>query len=239
MPSIKLVLACNTSPCGVKAVLSQYQDDGAEKPVAFASRFLLKGELFSPWKRRLGSDFQHQIFSLIPIWSPFHCFAYHQPLRQLFSETKVLSPMVSGHIQRWGLTLSTYKYELKYRKGKDQGNCDVLSWLTLPDCPDTVPLPGDVLLLLNAKLSSAPITAHEIKVMTTKDPVLSNVHQFVFNEWPITAFIEEFEQELRHFEGCILWSHRVVVPLQAQETILKVLHESHFGSTRMKLLARG
>ena len=68
-------------------------------------------------------------------------------------------------MQRWALTLSLYQYELKHRKGTDQGNCDALSQLPLPDCSDTVPLPGDV-LLLSAQLSSSPVTAHEIKVMT-------------------------------------------------------------------------
>ena len=141
-------------------------------------------------------------------------------------------------------SLSSYQYELKYRKGKDQGNCDALSQLPLPDCPDTVPLPGDV-LLLSAQLSISPVTAHEIKVMTANDPVLSNVLRFVLNGWPITAVSEQLKpyywrrEELSHFEGCILWGHRVVVPPQAQETILKVLHEGHPGSTRMKQLARG
>ena len=122
----------------------------------------------------------------------------------------------------------------------------MLSWLTLPDCPDTVPLPGDV-LLLSAQLCTFLVTAHEIKVFTSKDPVLSNVLRFVLNGWPITAVSEQLKpyyrrrEELSHFEGCIilLLGHRVVVPPQAQETILKVLHEGHPGSTRMKQLARG
>ena len=108
----------------------------------------------------------------------FTILSDHQPLRRLFSETKAVPPMASGRIQRWALTLSSYQYELKYRKGKDQGNCDALSRLPLPDCPDTVPLPGDV-LLLSAQLSISPVTAHEIKVMTVKDPVLSTVLRFV------------------------------------------------------------
>ena len=43
-PSKKLVLSCDASPYGVRAVLSQYQDDETEKPVAFASRSLSKAE---------------------------------------------------------------------------------------------------------------------------------------------------------------------------------------------------
>ena len=174
----------------------------------------------------------------------FTIFTDHQPLRRLFSETKSTPPMASGRIQRWSLTLSSYEYELKYRKGVDQGNCDALSRLPLPDCPKSVPVPGDV-LMLSEQLSSSPITAQEIKTMTSKDPVLSKVLQFVLYGWPISAVSEELRpyyrrrEELSHFEGCVLWGHRVVVPPQAQETILKILHEGHLGSTRMKQLARG
>ena len=107
--------------------------------------------------------------------------------------------MASGRIQRWALTLSSYQYELKYRKGKDRGNCDTFSRLPLPDCPDTVPLPGDV-LLLSAQLSTSPVTAHEIKVITAKDPVLSNVLRFVLNEWPITAVREQLKPYYRRRE---------------------------------------
>ena len=98
----------------------------------------------------------------------------HQPLRRLFSETKAVPPMASGRIQRWALTLSSYEYELRYRKGTDQGNCDALSRLPLPDSPESVPIPGDV-MLLTEQLASSPVTAHKIKAMTAKDPVFSKV----------------------------------------------------------------
>ena len=100
---------------------------------------------------------------------------------------------------------------MKYRKGKDQRNCDALSRLPLPDCSDTVPLPGDI-LLLSEQLSSSPITAHEIESLTAKDTVLSKMLQFPHG-WPITAVSEESRpyyrrrEELSHFEGCILWGH--------------------------------
>jgi len=57
----------------------------------------------------------------------FLIFSDHLSLQRLFSETKAVPPMASGRIQRWALTLSLYEYELKYRKGKNQGNCDALS----------------------------------------------------------------------------------------------------------------
>ena len=198
----KLVLACDASPYGVGAVLSQYQDDGVEKPVAFASRSLSKAE-------KNYSHLEKESLAVIFGVKHFHQYLYgrhftilsdHESLRRLFSETKAVLPMASGRIQIWALTLSSYEYELKYRKGKDQGNCDALSRLPLPDCPDTVLLPGDV-LLLSAQLSNSPVTAHEIKLMTTKDPILSNVLQFVLNGWPLNAVSEELKPYYRKRVG--------------------------------------
>ena len=100
-------------------------------------------------------------------------------------------------------------------------------------------------MLLTEQLASSLVTAHEIKAMIAKNPVFSKVLQFVLHGWPITAVNDELRpyyrrrEELSHSEGCILWDHRVVVPPQAQEIILKVFHEGHPGSTRMKQLARG
>ena len=237
-PSKKLILVCDASPYGIGAVLSQYQDDNTERPVAYASRSLSKAEknYSHPEKEGLAVIFGVKHFHQYLYGQHFTILTDHQPLRRLFSETKAVPPMASGRIQCWALTLSLYEYELRYRKGVDQGNCDALSQLPLQDCPDSVPIPGDVLLLCE-QLSSSPVTAHEIKTMTSKDPVLSKVLHFVLHGWPLSSVSDELSsyhrrrEELSHFEGCILWGHRVVVPPQAQETILKILHEGHPGST--------
>ena len=39
--------------------------------------------------------------------------------------------------------------------------------------------------------------------------------------------------------NCVLWGHRVIIPKQLQELVLKELHFSHFGVSKMKALARG
>ena len=98
---------------------------------------------------------------------------------------------------------------------------------------------------MTEQLSLSPVTAKEIKVMTQKDQVLSKVLHFVLHGWPHARVEEELKpyfmrrNKLSHFDGCLLWGSRVIVPPQAQDTVLKTLHEGHPGSTRMKQLARG
>jgi len=57
--------------------------------------------------------------------------------------------MVSQRIQRWALTLSMYAYSVKYRPGKAHCNADALSQLSLPDCPESTPVPAEVVLSLH------------------------------------------------------------------------------------------
>ena len=46
------------------------------------------------------------------------------------------------------------------------------------------------------------------------------------------------KEELSVEDGCILWGHRVVIPLPGREKIVELLHESHPGMTRIKGIAR-
>jgi len=71
--------------------------------------------------------------------------------------------------------------------------------------------------------------------MTEKDQVLSKVLHFVLNGWPFATVEEELKpyfmrrNDLSHFDGCLPWGSRVIVPPQTQETVLKILHEGHPG----------
>jgi len=80
--------------------------------------------------------------------------------------------MASARIQCWALTFAAYHYDISCKPGKANANVDVLSWLPLPDHTGDVPVPKEIVLLLEG-LQASPISADQIKTWTTYDPTLS------------------------------------------------------------------
>ena len=109
--------------------------------------------------------------------------------------------------------------------------------------PDSVPLPGEMILLME-HLEGTPVHKGHIIEWTKRDPVLSQVLRYTLEGWPKTANSEELtpyytkRTELSVEDGCILWGTRVIVPPQGRSKVLSELHEAHPGESRMKALAR-
>ena len=77
-----------------------------------------------------------------------------------------------------------YQYTLQFRPTAQHANAYALSRLPLPEKPDNVPFPGELVLLID-HLAEAPITAAQLKAWTIKDPLLSKVLHFIRHGWPI------------------------------------------------------
>lgn len=78
---------------------------------------------------------------------------------------------------------------------------------------------------------------------TARDPLLSRVLQDLWSGHvqDLSAeggpYVSRFN-ELSVHQNCVLWGNRVVVPSSLQREVLKLLHESHPGVTKMKAIAR-
>ena len=241
-----LCIACDASPYGVGAVLSHVDGD-KEQPIAYASRSLSAAE-------RKYSQLDKEALAIVFGITRFHQFVYgrhftlysdHKPLIHIFNEAKSVPIMASARLQRWALTLSGYSYSIKYKKGSLQGNADALSRLPLPDCPDVVPVAPEVIASLE-QLSTVPLSATQLRTLTSRNPVLAKVRHFVYTGWPLSLQDEPAElkpfwyrkHELSVQDDVLLWGSRVVIPPQAQQKVLELLHETHIGISRMKSLAR-
>ena len=151
-----------------------------------------------------------------------------KPLQGLLNESKAIPTLASARIQRWALTLATYQYKIVYKKGSEISNADGLSRLPLPAASQNTPAPSEHVLLLE-HLSSGPITATQIKIMTCQDKVLSKVLYFVQKGWPATveSALKSYasrKYELSSLNGCVLWGTRVVIPTAGRKRILDDLH---------------
>ena len=240
-PTKELTLMCDASPYGVGAVLSQIDQQGEEKPVAYASRTLSAAE-------HNYSQLEKEAPALIFGTKKFHNYLYgrsftlytdHKPLESLLNESKAIPTLESARIQRWALTLAAYQYRIAYKKGSELGNADCLSRLPLPVSPSEVPIPSE-LVLLTEHLACGPITATQIKTMTRRDKILSWVLYYVQNGWPGTVEPSYASKkcELSSMDGCVLWGTRVVIPAAGRTQILDDLHECHQGPSRIKARAR-
>ena len=111
-----------------------------------------------------------------------------------------------------------------------------LSRLPLPVMPDSVPLPGEMILLMEL-LEGTPVPSGHIKEWTKRDPELSQALHYALEGWPKTANSEELTpyytkwNELSVEDGCILWGTRVIIPPQGRSKVLSELHEAHLSES--------
>ena len=91
-----------------------------------------------------------------------------------------------------------YNYQIAFKPTAAHSNADGLSRLPLPEAPSEVPVPAELVLLVE-HLLDAPVKAQEIRTWTRRDPLLSRVKQFIQSGWPATV-----EPQLRPYWHIVL-----------------------------------
>ena len=191
-PAKKLVIATDASDYGVGAVLSQKMEGGTERPIRYMCRSRNGAE-------RNYTTLEKEVLAIILGVKKFHQFLYghsstiktdHKPLEGLLNEKKGIPALVALRIQRWVLTLSAYVYKISYKAGQISGNADGLSRLPIPEMPESAPVPGETILLME-HLEGTPVHGGHIKEWTKRDPVLSQVLRFILEGWPTKNNSEE------------------------------------------------
>ncbi|ETW93809.1 MAG: hypothetical protein ETSY2_50775 [Candidatus Entotheonella gemina] len=120
----QFILQTDASDRGVGAVLSQYDDDGTDYPVAFFSRKLLPREVrYSTIEKEcLAIKVATHAFRVYLLGRKFTIQTDHRALEWL-NRLKDNN----ARLTRWSLALQPYDFVVKYRTGKANSNADALS----------------------------------------------------------------------------------------------------------------
>lgn len=244
-PAKPLKLECDASPHGIGAVLF-HTDGKVNRPIGFRSRTLTTAERnYSQLEREaLALVFGVSKFRDYLLNRDFTLVTDHQPLLGLLKAEKPTPALAAARIQRWALYLGGFRYKLQYWPGKLLLNADTLSRLPLQTpAPPARSEPPEYVYAL-ASFDDGTVSVEELKELTARDLLLAEVVEYTKNGWPkhvkdteLMPFSDR-QLELSVAHGLLYWGHRVVVPTQARERVLHMLHETHQGSSAMKAVAR-
>lgn len=236
------MLATDASPYGVGAVLSHVFPDGSERPIQYASQTLNETQ-------RKYKQVDREAYAIIFGIRRFHQYLYgrkfvlytdNDPVKQIFSETKELPTMSALRMQHYATFLQSFDYTIKFRPTKQHYNADAFSRLPINvKTPDNFVDETDV-LEINI-IETLPLTVEDLARATAADSSVKVLFQGLKNGKTVEGK-DRFgidQSEVSSQQGCIMRNIRVYVPPELRPKVLNELHSTHFGSTRLKSLARG
>jgi hypothetical protein len=118
------ILLTDASTVAIGAILSQKDQQGNERVIAYASRQLRPAEknYYATELECLAVVWSIKHFSKYLYGSKFILFTDHSALTSLQNKTDV-----KGRLARWIMSLQPYDYEVKHREGNRMKNVDALS----------------------------------------------------------------------------------------------------------------
>lgn len=145
--------------------------------------------------------------------------------------------------------LMGYHFTIRYKRTHQHANADALS--RLPVGPDASFHDDSALQVHSVRerlLEDSLVDASQIARETEADATLKLVKHFVLTRWPpsvsslshpeLSPYFHD-RHVISEINGCLVKDTQVIVPPPLQQTVLRLLHQSHLGRVKMKQLARG
>ena len=242
-PNNSLGVSADASAFGIRAVLFHIDSNDNERPIYYASRVLSDAEknYSQIEKEGLAIIFAMQRFQRFVTGRHFLLFTDHQPLLKIFGSHDSTPTTTSARLQRWSLFLSSFNYEIAYKKSVEHANADGLSrhFVDLGESIDS-----EIAIIQHDILEDLPIDWHQIRARSAKDRLIAHAIYYTRIGSPENCPSEDLRPlwqrriELTIQDDCLLWGIRVVIPVSFNQALLASLHSGHPGVVRMKALAR-
>ncbi|KAE8738790.1 hypothetical protein FOCC_FOCC015731 [Frankliniella occidentalis] len=172
--NLPLRLTTDASPIGAGAVIA-HVINGEERPIAYASKTFTSAEQgYSQIEREAAAvvmalkKFQHFLCG-----RPFELVTDNAGLIALLSPKYQRNSVAIGRIQRWYLMMSNFQYTLVQKKSSQIPHADCLSRIP---CEDNWSIESEENYI--SFVDYIPISAADIKIHTSKDPILARVSAF-------------------------------------------------------------
>lgn len=247
-PKLPIVLCTDASPVGVGAVLChvvKINGKLVERPIMFASSTLTPTQCNYPQVDReaLAIIFGISRFYKYLWGRQFTIVTDCSAVQRILHPSKSLPSRTGSRLQNWASILQGFDYNIVHRKAEEMAVPDALSRLpaksTLSEYASfNAVLPVDL-----------PLTIDIIAEETRKDPLLSKVFEITFLGWPNGKHSFDNNPDMLPFfkvrdslsivSKCLMFGNRVVIPVSLQKRVLDLIHASHPGIVRSKMLARG
>jgi hypothetical protein len=231
-PNLPLYLETDASPYGLGAILS-HKIDGHLRPIGFYSRTLSKAEKnYAHIDREATAIFwaTKKLYQYL-YGREFILITDNKPLQQIFNPDKNLPSIATQRLLRYALHLRQFDYKVEYRPASQHTYVDYLSRKPTAEINPAYIDETDRVQEITINLIQTTVTAKDLKKATQEDPEL-------------LAFIIELQSaKTKHTEyslhnGIVMRGLRVVIPVSLREYVLKELHLTHCGITKMKAIAR-
>lgn len=187
-PTLPLNLAADAPAYGVGAVISQKYPDDSECPIAFASQTLTP-------KEQKYAQIEKEALALVFGVRRFHQYLYgrkftlitdHKPLTTILGPHQAIPTLAAAWLQRWGITLSAYNYQIQFRLTGEHANADRLSRLRL-HLPPGAEASVDAACYNLGQVQTLPVTAAKLWTSSRQDPEVSRVMHYTLNGWPASV----------------------------------------------------
>lgn len=242
-PARPVVLSVDASRDALGAVLLQ-----AGRPVEYASRTLTDAQ-----KRY--AQVEKEMLAIVFACERFHQYVYgqkgvvvesdHKPLESIFKKPLISVP---ARLQRMLLRIQGYDLIVTYVPGKYMYIADMLSRAALPDLySDEVH--NNVVYQVQMMVGNVPMSNDKltlIKKETKRDTELQMLAKYINSGWPDhkynvsneVKFYWSIKEELLVVDDVIFRDSLVLIPKNARNDMLRIIHEGHLGIDRCKRRAR-